>query len=258
MKIPPLVCPAFNADFDGDQMAIHLPLGAAAQDEAEHIMASGKNLLKPANGDLVAAPMNDIVLGIYFITRKDEEAPKVMHHFSSYDEAILAYHFGTVKLQTPIMWQGMETTVGRMIFNRELNGYVPYVNDTMTKKKLNKLLNGIFESHDVDAARETIDRVKLLGYEMATISGITWAISELVIPKEKKEILREADASVAKVAEQFEEGLLTDVGTQGRARSASGKTPSRRSPRMSRPFCRTTIRSIRSWIPAPAVRGPSR
>jgi len=210
LKIPPLVCPAFNADFDGDQMAIHLPLGTAAQYEAEHIMASGKNLLKPANGDIVAAPMNDIVLGIYFITRKDEEAPKVMHHFSSYDEAILAYHFGTVKLQTPIMWQGMETTVGRMIFNRELDGYVPYVNDTMTKKKLNKMLNGIFESHNVDAARETIDRVKLLGYEMATISGITWAISELVIPKEKKEILREADGLVAKVTEQFEEGLLTD------------------------------------------------
>ena len=84
-------------------------------------MAAGKNLLKPANGDLVATPTLDMVLGIYFATRKDD-APKVMHHFSSYDEAILAYHFGVVKLQTPIMWQGTETTVGRMIFNRELQG----------------------------------------------------------------------------------------------------------------------------------------
>ncbi len=208
LKIPPLVCPAFNADFDGDQMAIHLPLGVAAQEEAKNIMASGKNLLKPANGDLVATPMNDIVLGIYFITSKDE-APKIMRRFSSYDEALLAYHFGAVKLQTPIVWQGMETTVGRMIFNRELQGYVPYVNETMTKKKLNKLLNGIFESHDVDAVRETIDRVKLLGFEMATISGITWAISELIIPEEKKELLREADAAAAKIGQQFEEGLLT-------------------------------------------------
>jgi DNA-directed RNA polymerase beta' subunit len=216
LKIPPLVCPAFNADFDGDQMAIHLPLGAAAQGEAEHIMASGKNLLKPANGDLVAAPMNDIVLGIYFITRKDE-APKVMLRFSSYDEALLAYHFGAVKLQTPVMWAGMETTVGRMIFNRELNGYVDYVNDTMTKKKLNKMLNSIFESHNVDAARETIDRVKLLGFEMATVSGITWAISELVIPKEKEEILREADEAVAQARKQFEEGLLTDMERKVRA-----------------------------------------
>jgi DNA-directed RNA polymerase beta' subunit len=210
LKIPPLVCPAFNADFDGDQMAIHLPLGAAAQEEAENIMASGKNLLKPANGDLVAAPMNDIVLGIYFITRKDEEAPKVMHRFSSFDEAILAYHFGVVKLQTPIIWNGIETTVGRMIFNRELGGYVPYVNETMTKKKLNKMLNGIFESHDVNAARETIDRVKLLGFEMASISGITWAISELMVPPEKKALLADAEKAVAKVTEQFEEGLLTD------------------------------------------------
>ncbi len=208
LKVPPLICSAFNADFDGDQMAIHLPLGAAAQDEAEHIMASGKNLLKPANGDLVAAPTLDMVLGIYFVTRIDE-TPKVMHHFSSHDEALLAYHFGAVKLQTPIVWNGRETTVGRMIFNRELNGYVDYVNDTMTKKKLNKMLNGIFESHGVDAARDALDRIKLLGYEMATLSGITWAMSELIIPKEKKEILREADAAVAKVGEQFEEGLLT-------------------------------------------------
>ena len=215
LKLPPLVCPAFNADFDGDQMAIHLPLGTAAQEEAETIMASGKNLLKPANGDLVAAPMNDVVLGIYFITRKDE-TPKVMKAFSSFDEAMLAYHFGVVKLQTPILWQGMETTVGRMIFNRELGGYVPYVNDTMTKKKLNKMLNGIFETHNVDAARDTIDRVKLLGFEMASISGITWAISELVIPQEKYEILREADATVANVHAQFEEGLLTDAERKAR------------------------------------------
>jgi DNA-directed RNA polymerase subunit beta' len=216
LKIPPLVCPAFNADFDGDQMAIHLPLGAAAQEEAKNIMASGKNLLKPANGDLVATPTLDMVLGIYFVTRKDE-APKVMHHFSSYDEAILAYHFGAVKLQTPIMWQGTETTVGRMIFNRELQGYVPYVNDTMTKKKLNKMLNGIFEARGVDAARDTLDRVKLLGYDMATISGITWAISELVIPKEKPGILRKAEEEVAVVASQFAEGLLTDSERKARA-----------------------------------------
>ena len=217
LKIPPLVCPAFNADFDGDQMAIHLPLGATAQHEAEHIMASGKNLLKPANGDLVAAPMNDIVLGIYFVTRKDEVAPKIMRHLSSYDEAIIAYQAGVVKLQTPVMWNGMETTVGRMIFNRELGGYVDYVNDTMTKKKLNKMLNGIFEAKGVDAARETIDRVKLLGFEMATISGITWAISELVIPKEKKEILRKAEEEIAVVVSQFAEGLLTDTERKVRA-----------------------------------------
>ena len=219
IKIPPLVCPAFNADFDGDQMAVHLPLSVAAQHEAEHIMASGKNLLKPANGDLVTAPINDVVLGIYYLTRKDPaEGP--LHHFSGFDEAMIAYQFGVVTLQTPvvIMESGakLETTVGRMVFNRELDGKVDFVNDTITKKKLHKILAVLFDKHGVDAAREAIDRIKLLGFEMATVSGITWAVADLTIPKEKKGIMEKAESEVATILEQFSEGLLTDAERKAR------------------------------------------
>ena len=219
IKIPPLVCPAFNADFDGDQMAVHLPLSAAAQEEAQTIMASGKNLLKPANGDLVTAPINDVVLGIYYLTRKDPTTGP-MHYFSGFDEAIIAYQFGVVTLQTPVVimetGEKLETTVGRMIFNRELSGKIPFVNDTITKKKLHKLLAVLFDRHGVDAAREAIDKIKLLGFEMATVSGITWAIADLTIPTEKKEIMRKAEEEVAVVLNQFSEGLLTDAERKAR------------------------------------------
>ena len=169
MKIPPLVCPAFNADFDGDQMAIHLPLGdgrpgrsGAHHGIRQESFETGER--RPRRGADERHRARHLLS-----SRARTKRRRSMHHFSSYDEAMLAYQFGVVKIQTPIMWQGMETTVGphdlqpRAQWLRD-----PYVNDTMTKKKLNKMLNGIFESHGVDAARETIDRVKLLGFEMAT------------------------------------------------------------------------------------------
>jgi DNA-directed RNA polymerase subunit beta' len=136
----------------------------------------------------------------------------------------MAYHFGAVKLQTPVGWLGMETTVGRMIFNREIETVFEYVNDTMTKKKLVKLLGTVFERHGVDAAREAIDRIKLLGYEMATISGITWAMSDLVIPPQKKEIIKQSETAVAAINNQFAEGLLTDSERKARVISIWEKT----------------------------------
>src|SRR5258708_5495271 len=155
-------------------------------------MASGRNLLKPANGDLVADPKNDMVLGVYYLTRKvAAEGP--LKHFNSLDEAQLAMHFGVIDLHTPIVWNRLETTIGRMIFNREIEEKVDYVNDTITKKKLTKILSTITDRHGVDVAREVIDRVKMLGFQMATNSGITWAMADLVIPKEKKEIMGKAE-----------------------------------------------------------------
>ena len=208
LKIPPLVCPAFNADFDGDQMAVHLPLSEAAQKEAREIMSAGRNLLKPATGDLITAPINDVVLGSYYLTRKDE-AKGELRHIGTFDEAILAYHFGHVKLHTPVMFNNLETTVGRLIFNQALDGKAEYVNDLMTKKKLSKMLGKIFEVHGMDATRDCIDRIKLLGFEIATISGITWAMADLVIPPEKAGIIKGAEKEVNLIHSQYAEGLLT-------------------------------------------------
>jgi DNA-directed RNA polymerase beta' subunit len=215
LKLPPLVCPAFNADFDGDQMAVHLPLSEAAQTEAREIMSAGRNLLKPATGDLITAPINDVVLGIYYITRI-EEAKGPLHHFVNFDEAMLAYHFNVVTLQTPIRIDGMETSVGRLIFNQALGGNTAYVNDVMTKPKLSKMLSKVFESKGMDATRDTIDRLKLLGFEMATVSGITWAMADLVTPVEKKGIVEKADKEVDMINGQFVEGLLTSAERRSR------------------------------------------
>jgi DNA-directed RNA polymerase beta' subunit len=235
LKIPPLVCPAFNADFDGDQMAVHLPLSDAAQKEAEEIMASGKNLLKPATGDLITAPINDVVLGCYYLTRIDKLDEGVSaKSFTGMNEALLAYHFGSIKLHTPIKISGVsadETTVGRLIFNEALAGpsgasenKFAFVNDTMTKKKLGKLLGNVFNDHGADVTRDIIDRVKLLGFEMATRSGITWAMADLIIPKEKKEILRHAEGEVALVHEQYADGLLTSAERRARVITIWDKT----------------------------------
>jgi DNA-directed RNA polymerase beta' subunit len=215
VKIPPLVCPAFNADFDGDQMAIHLPLSDHAQKEAAEIMSSGKNLLKPATGDLITAPINDVVLGCYYLTRKDEaEGP--IKSFTGMNEALLAKHFNAIKFHTPIIIDKVETTLGRLIFNEALMGKIAFVNDTMTKKKINKMLSTIFDIHGMDVTRDVIDRLKTLGFEMATVSGITWAMADLVIPKEKDEILRGAEKDVNVIHEQFAEGLLTPAERRAR------------------------------------------
>ena len=219
IKLPPLVCAAFNADFDGDQMAVHLPLSDAAQEEARDIMSAGKNLLKPATGDLIPGPWNDIVLGSYYITRMDrvKEGAEI-RHFTDYDEVMLAYHFGQITLHTPIRVRGneLETTAGRLIFNRALNGTLPYVNETVTKKKLNAFLGRVFETRGMEATRDVIDRVKSLGYEMATVSGITWAMADLIIPKEKKDIMHKADKEVELIHEQYAEGLLTPIERRSR------------------------------------------
>ncbi len=219
IKLPPLVCAAFNADFDGDQMAVHLPLSVAAQEEAREIMSAGKNLLKPATGDLVPGPWNDIALGSYYITRMDTLPENAdVKHFADYDEVMLAYHFGHIKLHTPIKVLGMDepTTAGRLIFNKALNGTIPYVNELVTKKKLNALLGRVFAVKGMDAARDVIDRVKSLGYDTATISGITWAMADLLVPTQKKDMIEKADNEVALIHQQYDEGLLTPVERRSR------------------------------------------
>ncbi len=210
IQIPPLVCAAFNADFDGDQMAVHLPLSDDAQKEAEVIMAAGNNLLKPATGDLIANPTQDAVLGIYYLTQLDENWKGAKKSFAHFDEALFAYEADVISLQSAIMFEGRETTIGRIIFNQALGGALEFVNETLTKKKLSKLIERIIVECGLVKARQVLNDVKSLGFEMATRSGITWASADLVIPKEKPEILTRAQAEVHLIREQYNQGLLTD------------------------------------------------
>ncbi len=217
LQIPPLVCVAFNADFDGDQMAVHLPLSDEAQKEAEEIMASGRNLLKPATGELITTPTQDMVLGIYYLTQINEEKPAT-RHFISINEAMLALDEGSISLHDPIYFGATQaTTIGRLIFNQALNGTVGYVNDVMTKKKLSRLVENVLQEHGLEAARDVLDRIKLLGFDMATRSGITWSIADLVIPKNKPAVILASEKEVEVIRDQFSQGLLTE--SERRART---------------------------------------
>lgn len=209
IQIPPLVCAAFNADFDGDQMAVHLPLSAEAQREAREIMSSGRNLLKPATGELITSPTQDVILGIYYLTREDAtDSPA--KNFVNLDEALLAYEKGITSLHAPAKIKGCDTTIGRAIFIRALEGLINVVEETINKKKLAKLIEKIIESNDLNKIGEILDRIKLLGFEMASRSGITWASADLVIPKQKTEVLKEAEVETELIRDQFNQGLLTD------------------------------------------------
>ncbi|OGZ54329.1 MAG: hypothetical protein A3B25_03670 [Candidatus Ryanbacteria bacterium RIFCSPLOWO2_01_FULL_48_26] len=234
LQIPPLVCVAFNADFDGDQMAVHLPLGSEAQKEVGAVMSAGGNLLKPATGELITTPTQDMVLGIYYLTRMDPARDgKGVKAFLSFEEASLALEFGAIDLHEPIKFCSVvvpgeplawrETTVGRLIFNQALIGVSEFINDTMNKKKLARLIEKVLEVHGLEAARDALDRIKLLGFEMATRSGITWAMSDLVPPTNKPNILRAAENEVELVRAQFGQGLLTESERRGRTISVWGK-----------------------------------
>src|SRR3990167_6226613 len=207
IQVPPLVCSAFNADFDGDQMAVHVPLSDEAQREAREIMDAGKNLLKPATGELITAPTQDFVLGIYYLTREDREGKGKGKSFSGYEEALLAYENGLVSLHAPVRVGNIpETTVGRLIFNEALGGSVEYVNETMSKKKLSRLIERILDLNGVDKTREVLQGTKLLGFDMASRSGITWSISDLIIPPEKPDIIRAAEEDVMRIRDQYNQG----------------------------------------------------
>ncbi len=210
LKIPALVCTAFNADFDGDQMAVHLPLSDAAQKEAAEIMSASRGLLKPATGELVAAPKNDMVLGIYYLTRNATRKESVQP-MTSMNEAILAYENGGITLHTPIRLPEKETTLGRLIFNTVLEEKVPFVNEPVNSKKLKGIIEKILEIHGMETAREVLDAVKLLGFSYATVSGITWAMADLIIPAEKDMIMKKADDEVHLIQNQYLTGLLTPM-----------------------------------------------
>ncbi len=213
IRIPPLVCTAFNADFDGDQMAVHLPLTAEAQYEASTIMNSSYNLLKPSSGDPIVSPTQDMVLGAYFLTHVVDNAKGEGKALSSMSEAMFAYESGHIdinaKIKTVINGVMTETSLGRLIFNSVLPEGFEYVNKQLGKKELPKLVAKIIETYGLGDASTYIDAIKNLGYAYATTSAITWSVGDMITPPEKKAVIKDAEAQVAVIESQFNEGLLT-------------------------------------------------
>ena len=262
LKLHPLVCTAFNADFDGDQMAVHLPLSAEAQAEARYLMLSANNLIKPQDGKPVTVPTQDMVLGSYYLTLKDdtelgspreEDGHTVYRVYSSPTEAKLAYINKTVGLHAPIKVRVtkeidgrtesaiIDATVGRLIFNEKIPQDLGFVDRTdpdkrfnleigdevlkkpdakniigdnvepgVDKKLLGKIINASIKVHGITETATLLDDVKAMGYKYSTIAAITVGVSDMEIPKEKKQYLLEAEEEIDKVVKNFRRGLLTD------------------------------------------------
>ncbi|MFH0926232.1 MAG: DNA-directed RNA polymerase subunit beta' [bacterium] len=212
IRIPPLVCSAFNADFDGDQMAVHLPLTDEAQKEASEVMLSSKNLLKPATGDPVSVPTQDIVLGCYYLTNFKEGALGSGGHYSSQQEAILAFENDRLAVNAPIRVHGIDedTSLGRILFNEVLPEELEYINEVFNKKNLSKTVGIVINRFGIDVAAIVLDEIKRLGFEHATYSGISWGMLDLVVPKEKPAIVAKAQKEEVLVKAQFNDGLLTN------------------------------------------------
>ncbi|HHY35459.1 MAG TPA: DNA-directed RNA polymerase subunit beta' [Firmicutes bacterium] len=217
IQIHPLVCPPYNADFDGDQMPVHVPLSAEAQAEARILMMSVHNLLWPKDGTPVVTPSKDIVLGCYYLTLMDEKASEDgrIKSFANPDEAIMAYEHKAVKLHEKIRvrlenGEMLETSVGRVLFNEALPKGFPFQNETIDRKRLSEITAQCVKRYGMEETADVLDRIKDLGFHFATIGGSTIAITDVVVPKEKAEILREADTKVQAIQEQYRSGLLTE------------------------------------------------
>ena len=226
IQVHPLVCPAFNADFDGDQMAVHVPLSAAAQKEAREIIASNKNLLKPGSGDPIVSMQMDIVLGCYWVTKimSDKKDAGELKVYPSPNAAIMAYDFDQIILQEPIKVVGgkeskygdlsgkiFETTVGRILFNYTLPSDLPFINEVMTGGEMNKIVNHILDEYSVDEAPDILDKIKAFGFKFASKSGITWGLDDVMVPEAKKDIIKNAWAKTHELEDQFEDGLLSEA-----------------------------------------------
>jgi DNA-directed RNA polymerase subunit beta' len=225
IQIHPLVCTAFNADFDGDQMAVHVPLSTAAQEEARTMMLSTANLLSPADGSPVVAPTQDMVLGCFYLTMEkplaEGQRPRL---FADEDEAILAYQLRTVTLHEPVeamvrVWDEAAettvesrvlTTVGRIIFNQIVPDRLRFKNVNMKRTELRKLVDECYRILGPEETANVVDGVKGVGFKYATRGGMTIAVSDIVIPPDKKKRLAEADVSVDQIDRQFQRGLITD------------------------------------------------
>jgi len=214
LQIHPLVCTAYNADFDGDQMAVHVPLSAEAQAEARLLMSSVNNILNPKDGRPVVTPTQDMVLGSYYLTMDKPLTRKNMKMFSSREEAIYVYEAGEVTLHEPVkvMRKGeiIETTTGRIIFDLAIPDELGFYNEVIGKKQLGKIVTKCFYSLGNEATAKMLDEVKRLGFKYSTKAGITIGITDIVIPEQKKVILTEAEKQVEIIQKQYRRGLITE------------------------------------------------
>ncbi len=220
IQIHPLVCSAFGADFDGDQMAVHVPLSAAAKAEAKNLMLSSLNLLSPASGEPTVAPTLDMVLGCYYMTVAKPGAKGEGSEFANPEEARLAYDLGVidlhamVKVRMPAQPGGepelVSTTVGRIIFNEALPEGLRYRNDTMDRKALRAIVGQCYRQYGTEVTAEVVNRIKDVGFAFATKSGITIAVSDLTIPERRAALLSEADAKIEDIQRQYRRGLITE------------------------------------------------
>ncbi len=238
IKIHPLVCTAYNADFDGDQMAVHVPLSQEAQIEASILMMSSHNVLSPSNGQPVTVPTQDIVLGCYYLTNSKPRTKGEGKAFSSMKEVYHALEAGKVEILTPILFrysgefidlttqyddqdilhasvrtvenQLIETTVGRTIFNDNLPPELPYINGLLKKKGLQLLVNFCYLRFGMDATVRILDDLKSLGFSWATQAGFTISVSDLIIPEKKEELVEAARQEVIEVEKQYQEGAITN------------------------------------------------
>jgi DNA-directed RNA polymerase subunit beta' len=223
IQVHPLVCRAFNADFDGDQMAVHVPLGDEAQYEAREIISANKNILKPGSADpVVSEKLLDMALGAFWMTKIIPGAKGEGEAFPSPNAAILAYDYGVIDLRakvrvlatdTPKYAQYgenvFETSVGRLLFNSVLPSEHNFINDVITQRTLFGIIIEIIDDKGIDAVPKIVDRMKRFGFEYATKSGTTWGIDDVVVPEKKKEIIAGARAEETKVIGFFNEGLIS-------------------------------------------------
>ena len=236
IKLHPLVCTAFNADFDGDQMAIHLPLSPEAQAEARYLMLSVNNLLKPQDGKPVTVPTQDMILGSYYLTMEVPGEIGEGSYFSSSEEAIIAYENKEVGMHAKISvrmskideegnekHRKVETTVGRIIYNKGIpqdlgfvdrtnpeNEFEPEINFVVNKKKLGKIIEKSINKYGLNPSAELLDYIKATGFKYSTTGGITVSIEDVKVPEAKKEILAKAQADVDNVLKQYKRGLITE------------------------------------------------
>ncbi|MFB3430546.1 MAG: DNA-directed RNA polymerase subunit beta' [Phycisphaerales bacterium] len=234
IKVHPLVCTGFNADFDGDQMAVHLPLSVEAQSEAHVLMLSTNNVFSPANGSPIISPSQDIVLGVYFLTmerREAEKDPAKIPHFKDSHEAILAYDQGKLGIHDPILIrlprftqqvtsQGgtpepmpkngrIVTTVGRVLFGDILHDGMPFYNCALGKKGAARVIDDTYLFCDRGATIDLLDRLKEVGFRWSTLSGVSFGITDLRVPDKKLELLAESQKKADKIKKNYERGLIT-------------------------------------------------
>ena len=226
IQLHPLVCPAFNADFDGDQMAIHVPLSEEAQWEAREVMSANKNILKPGSGEMIVMTQKplDIVLGAYWLTKEVKGATGEGKYFPSPNAAILARDYGAVDVRAKINVLPMkdkekyaafdgkpfETTVGRLLFNTVLPSDYPFINEAITKKVLSSIMADCMVRYGIDAVPGIVNKVKRFGFEYATRSGVTWSIGDVQVPEKKADVIEAAKEKVAKIEADFKDGLLAE------------------------------------------------